>query len=149
MTKERLFEYVRAFVAAHPGESGELLRVVADGLKDYETAQKEERDGLARQALLCMMSLTDNRYPFPPRMGGIPTLIDPAFHQFPKGPVGHAPCELDFWTHQFLVAARRDGVDRGWLRDIKGPEFEAWWDAIVVPALAAGGGERVELTGEP
>jgi hypothetical protein len=128
--KKKLLEDLSLFVANNPGDSGDLLRAIADGMAMYELAQKAKRDELASQGMMELMHLTTKF----PKFMDIPLIIDALFYQFPKGVSGHSIAETDFWD-LFIDLARRKPVDRKWLEGVKGYDFVVWWDTYVKPDL--------------
>jgi len=131
ITPRELKLLLREYVAESPGDCGELLKIIADGMHDYELAQTNKRGSLADNAVLSLIGSLQRGDVT------IPSVIDVAIHQFPHGLGGHAPVEKRFWA-MFLDEAMQRPVDRGWLADVKGPEYVVWWDAHVEPSLNLG-----------
>lgn len=127
MKDDKLLKQIRKYVTDNPGDSGEILQAVANGMADYEQVRKQQRDSLATNAVISLMSMSKFS-----SFTTIPMIIDIAYHQFPKGLSGHAKCEIDFWE-KFIAMANKHGVDWDWLRDIKGWDYVIWWTTYVVP----------------
>lgn len=134
MTKEKLVEEIRKHLATQPGDSREILVAVADGLADYEKAKEKERDQLADQAVLTLMTTC----PLPKDLP-LAFLVDAALHQFPTGPKNHSGGELAWWDCFLGVAAKATPSDEAWLRSVKGATYVRWWAEVVQPAVAARG----------
>lgn len=133
MNKNRLLKEVQGHLAEYPGDSREFLDAVSEGLKGFEDSQREKRSGLALNAVRDLCGLLSRSKI--PKYVTVAYVIDVAYHQFPKGPTGHSQVEQVFWD-KFLALAKSEGdVDRHWLRDVKGPEYEGWWDLVVIPSM--------------
>lgn len=133
--KLKLLKRVREWVAESPGDSPDFLEAVTAGLRSFETVQKNRRNGLAINAIRDLCGIMGKAKL--PKYVTVAYIIDVAFHQFPKGVASHSQVEVDFWN-KFLALANSEGdVDRHWLADTRGPEYNEWWDRVVIPALKA------------
>jgi hypothetical protein len=128
---DKLLEDVQRRVAERPGDCGELLKAVADGLADYERAQVVRRNGLADRAMLNLIAWATRE---PSSEIDMLLLIDVAWHQFPKGIEGHAQIEVKFWSMFRDHAAKKDSTSiREWIQLTRGADVLAWWARHVVP----------------